>query len=282
MSGADVAIDYVNAVTSFSATTNVLVAVGAGGMASRDFNVSSGPAMRITSLSKPATIQNLISVHRFAVSLPRRNETMFVAVNGATLKEGSVLSITGDGIIMGPTTFLPNRVGGGTIHSLVASVMVTDAATPGLRSFVVRHGNDVAYANGYVEIPAAVTDYNFDGLDDYFQRRYWSPWTQAAAGPVADPDEDHFSNAFEARMETNPINAQSFRLPISGVTRDGDTTRVTVQTDVGKRYQLFERMAFGGGTWAAVGRALTATGMELTFSDVSALEASFYRVALLP
>ena len=282
MRGADVAIDYASAVTGFSATTNVAVSVGAGGTAPRDFNVSSGPAMRITSLSRPATVQNLISVHRFAVSLPRRNETMFVAVNGATLKDGSVLSISGDGIIMGPTTFLPNRVGSGTIHSLVASVIVTDAATPGLRSFVVRHGNDVAYANGYLEIPPAVTDYNFDGLDDYFQRRYWSPWTQAAAGPVADPDQDNFSNAFEARMETNPINAQSFRLPISGVTRDGDATRVTVQTDIGKRYQLYERTAFDAGTWEAVGRSLTATGTELTFSDGSALGASFYRVALLP
>ena len=160
--------------------------------------------------------------------------------------------------------------------------MVTDAATPGLRSFVVTHANDVAYANGYVEIPALVTDYNFDGLDDYFQRRYWSPWTQVAAAPGADPDEDHFSNAFEARVETNPIEGESFRLPISHVTRDGDSTRVTVQTDVGKRYQLYERTAFGGGTWEAVGRALTATGAELTFTDVSALDASFYRVALLP
>ena len=32
----------------------------------------------------------------------------------------------------------------------------------------------------------------------------------------------------------------------------------------------------------SVGRALSATGTELTFSDVSALGASFYRVALLP
>jgi hypothetical protein len=282
MRGAEVAIDYVNAVTAFSATTNVAVSIAAGDTAIRDFNVSSGPSMRITSLSKPAASQNLISVLRFAVTLPRRNETMYVAVNGATLKDGSALSITGDGIIMGPTTFRPNRVGGGTIHTLEASVIVTDAATPGLRSFVVTHGNDVAYANGYVEIPAPVTDYNFDGLDDYFQRRYWSPWTQAAAAPEADPDADHFSNAFEARMETNPIDAQSYRLPISEVRRDEDATQVTVQTDIGKRYQLYERTTFGGGSWEAVGRALTATEPELTFTDVSVLGSTFYRVALVP
>lgn len=279
--GIDVAAEYQNAVTGFSSTTNTPTTVLAGQTTVRDFNVATGPAMRITSISKPTTIPDLISVYRTTVTLQRGQANVFVAVNGATLKDGSVLSITGDGITMGPTTFLENRIAG-SIETLVATVSVSSNATPGLRTFVVTHGNDVAYANGFIEIAAPIPDFNFDGLDDYFQRQFWIPWTRAESAPAGDPDDDLFSNAFEYRTGTNPTSAQSFRLPIIAISRDAGATHVTIQADISKRYQLYVRDILGAETWEAVGRPLTSNGPEMTFAHTSDEGTKFYRVAQMP
>lgn len=278
--GADIAFEYANAVTAFAPTTNVPVSVAAGQETIQHFTVQPGPAMRITSLSKPTTIPNLISVHRYAASLAP-GSSQFVAVSGATLKSGATLSITGDGITMGPTTFLENRIAG-TIHTLVATATVASNATPGLRSFVVTHGNDVAYANGFVEIAAPFPDFNFDRLDDRFQRQYWSPWTRPQSAPAYDADADLFSNAFEFRMGTNPTNASSYLLPITAIATSPNQTTVTVATEPGHRYQLYSRPALGNGAWEPAGRPFTATGAELNLTDSSSTEIMFYRVGLLP
>ena len=278
--GADIAPEYTDAFSAFSATTNLPVTITAGQVRVQDFAVVSGPAMRITSISKPSQIESLISVHRFAISLAPGSK-QFVAVSGATLKSGSVLSITGDGITMGATTFHENAIGG-NIHSLSALVTVSSNATPGLRSFVVRHGSDLAYANGYVEIAAPIIDYNFDGLEDRFQRMYWSPWTTALAKPAADPDGDLFSNAFEFRMNTNPTNAASYLLPITKIERTTNSSEITVEADVGKRYQLYVRSAFGSGDWTASGRPSTASTNQLTFTELTSADSKFYRVGLVP
>ena len=279
--GADVAAEYRNAVTSFSATTNVTVSLVAGQIRTQDFSVRSGPAMRITSLSKPTTIPDLISVHRFAVTLVPGWNNVFVAVSGATLKAGSVLKITGDGVTVGPTTFLENRVGG-TSHTLVTTASVSSNATPGLRSFVVTHGEDIAYANGFVEIATSSPDYNFDGLDDRFQRRYWQRWTVDEASPGNDPDADRFSNDFEYRTGSDPTNAQSFRLPIHSIARAGSSTTITLEADWGKRYQLFARRSLLSGSWETVGRPATAEGPRLTLTNAVSADAQFYRVSLVP
>jgi hypothetical protein len=280
--GADVAPEYAAANTSFAATTNITITLAAGqNRSGLDFAVVSGPPMRITSISIPTPIPNLISVVRTPVTLQRGQANYFVAVSGATLKAGATLSISGDGVTVGPTTFLENRIAG-SIHTLVASATVASNATPGLRSFVVRLGNEVAYANGFVEIAPAFPDYNFDALDDRFQRMYWQPWTTANSAPARDPDGDLFSNAFEFRTGSNPVDAGSFRLPITAVNRTETAAVVTVQTEAGKRYQLYAKTVLGGGPWEPVGNTVTASRSQVTLTDVTAVNSKFYRVALVP
>jgi hypothetical protein len=279
--GIDVAFEYENAVTSFLPTATVTTIVSAGQTQMQDFAVTTGTPMRITSISMPTTFPDLISVQRHAVTLNPGQANIFVAVSGATLKPNSVLTITGDGITMGPTTFLENRISG-NIHSVVAAVSISSNATPGLRSFVVTAGQDVAYANGFVEIAAPVTDYNFDTLDDLFQRKYWSSWTSLEASPAADPDQDLFSNGFEFRTGSNPTNSTSFRLPIHSIAHTPTTTTLRIESESGKRYQLYAATALGSAAWEPVGRPFTAIADQLTFSDTAASEKKFYRVALVP
>ena len=280
--GSDVAPEYAAANTSFAATTNLTITLAAGqNRSGLDFSVVSGPLMRITSISIPTPIPDLISVVRTPVTLQRGQANYFVAVSGATLKPGATLSISGDGITMGPTAFLENRIAG-NIHTLVASATVASNATPGLRSFVVRLGNEVAYANGFLEIAPAFPDYNFDALDDRFQRQYWQPWTTPNAAPANDPDGDLFSNAFEFRTGSNPVDATSFRLPIAAVNRTATAAAIRVETEGGKRYQLYAKTVLTIGPWEPIGNPVTAIRSTLTLSDTTSAEAKFYRVALVP
>ena len=242
-----------------------------------DFNVSTGPPFRITSISIPTAIPNLVSVVRNAVSIRQGQGDVYVGVSGPNLPNGASLTITGDGLTVGASTF-ENRSPG--INSLIVKVNVSSGATPGLRSFVVTHGANVAYANGYLEIAAAVPDYNFDLLDDRFQRAFWSPWTIGDSAPTADPDQDGFSNAFEHRTGTIPTDPGSNRLAISRVMRQGDSIAISWEADRGKRYQLYSRGSLNAGTWEPIGRALSATATEMTQTDPTTNQTRFYRLEL--
>ncbi len=279
--GSDIAFEYQDAVTAFAATTNRPVTLsGPLHTVILDLNVSAGPPFRITSISKPTTIPGLVSVVRHAVTLVQGQENQFLAVSGPNLPSDATLSVTGDGLTVGPTTFLQDRIVPG-IHSLVVNVSVTSNATPGLRTFVVTRGLEIAYANGFLEIVPPVPDYNFDGLDDRFQRAFWNPWTRAESAPAADPDGDAFSNAFEFRTGTNPTNAASYQLSVE-VSRLASTTTISWDSDPGKRYQLYSRASLSAGSWQAQGRPLSATGNRMTLSDSQNEQARFYRLELQP
>jgi hypothetical protein len=279
--GRDIAPEYENAVTSFAATGNQSVTLSASELLLLDLNVSAGPPFRITSVSKPTTIANFPSVYRHAVTVSPGQNNIYVGVSGPNLRAGSVLSITGgDGISVGPTTFLENKIVAG-LHSLVAPMSIHGNAAPGLRSFVVTHGSDVAYANGFLEIAAPIPDYNFDGLDDRFQRSFWSPWTAPQAAPRSDPDGDIFSNEYEYRTGTNPIDALSHRLALTVKLQSGNSM-LSWEADPGKRYQIYSRTDLNTGAWQPVGRAFSATGNTMSFPELTTSAAKYYRLQLLP
>lgn len=279
--GTDVAPEYLQAMTEFSATTNIAITLPLNGLLHADLAVLPGPAFRITSVSKPASAPNLVSVFRHAVTLSQGQSNQFVAVSGRNLPSDAVLRVPGDGLSVGSTLFLEDRFGLGH-HSLVASISVSSNAAPGLRSFVVSSGTNVAYANGFLEIAASIPDYNFDSFDDRFQRMFWTPWTLADSAPTADPDRDGFSNRFEYRTGTNPTNAVSHRLAIASIALTEGASNLTWETEIGRRYQLFTRTVLGAGEWVSVGRPLAATAGTMTFSEPAGGAAKFYRLGLEP
>jgi hypothetical protein len=135
-----------------------------------------------------------------------------------------------------------------------------------------------------LEIYPPVIDYNFDGLDDRFQRQYFPLWTAAEAGPTGDPDGDHFSNAFEALTGSNPTNALSFNFGIQGVDVIRTGVRVNWKSDVGKQYQLYGNSDVAGSpaTWQAIGGPVTATTNLTTQTDSGSGNMKVFRLRLLP
>lgn len=286
MRAGEIAGDYNNALTSFEATANVGVSVAAGQTALRDFTViGGGPAFRITSISRPTTLPDLVTIDRFASQIRRGQSGLYIGVNSPNLPERAVLMVSGDGITMGPSVYKPNRFSG--LHAITAPISVSANATPGLRTLYVTHNGKVAYANGFLEVVPELMDFNFDGLEDKFQRQYFPIFTAAEAAPWADPDGDRFSNEFEYRTGSNPINAASYNFVIQSVRATATNAVVSWKSEAGRRYQLYARDAFAPDkAWYLAGVPVTASGpvteAVLGFGRGGAGGARFYRLELSP
>lgn len=284
MRGRDIAVDYESAVTAFLPSTNKPVALSAGATNALDFTVVSGnPPFRIAAISRPSVFFDADTADRFAATIRQGWNNLFVGVSSTSLPtNGATLRITGDGVTLGLPIFKPRRFVDGS-NLILIPISVAPNATPGLRSFVVEQGTNVAYANGYLEILPPVADFNFDGLDDRFQRQYFPVFTAPQASPDADPDGDGFSNRFEFETGSDPTDPLSVRFRIQSVKVTKTGTTITWQSGAGKRYQLFGSRDIAPGAWQPVGSPITAAGATTESVDMSDTDGlRFYRVQALP
>jgi len=278
--GGDIAPDYGSAATSFLPSSTRPVTITAGTAASQNFALTSGePAFRVTLVRAPSTNAEVFSRSAFPASMRPGQSNYFIGVGSTNLPtSGATLLITGDGLTLGAPTF--DIVSGSNFISV--SISVAANATPGLRSFVVQLGNNVAYANGFLEIQSPVPDFNFDGLDDRYQRQYFPLFTAPEAGPNADPDGDGFNNQAEYISGTIPTNALSL-LKLETVTLTGNGSTITWQSAAQKRYQVWSRRDIAGDPWQTVGPPVFGTDNLTQFTDTTATNGfRFYRIQALP
>lgn len=285
--GPDIAIDYETVESGFLPTTNRTVTLNSGVTNILDIAVAKGdPPFRIVAISSPTEFPDDDTAQRHASSVRLGQSNLFVGVVSKTIPPPeAILRISGDGLAVGPTLVKPNRFSTafGVLHVLTAPISVSSNATPGLRSFTVQSGTNLAYANGFLEILPNLADYNFDGFDDRFQRRYFPLFTVPEAGPQADPDGDGFSNWHEYTTDSNPRDPGSVRFQIESVTLSRNGTLVRWQSAAGKHFQLYSRVDLGPSPWQPVGSPVLATGSVSQWLDTSARSAlRFYRVQLLP
>ncbi len=205
---------------------------------------------------------------------------MTVGVYSPNFTADCTLAISGDGLTVGATTFESGIFAG--FQLLSVPISVSSNATSGMRTFVVQRGTNVAYANGFIEIAPVVPDFNFDGLDDAFQRRHFPLFTATNAAPTSDSDGDSFNNQAEYIAGTDPTNSASL-LRIESVRQDSNGCTITWQSGAGSRYQVFSRPLIATGSFSPVGSIVTATGSITSFVDPSGTNGiKFYRVQALP
>ena len=274
----DIQAAFVTADTSFLPTTNSPVTLTAGATNTLNFAVVNGPpSFRISRILSPDG--NFGRPVPTSVALGQSNLTVGV-LSPDFPTSGATLSVTGDGLAISGTTVDTTSFFG--LKLLTVTLDVATNATPGLRSFVVQQGTNLAYANGFLEVLPAFPDVNFDGLDDAFQRRYFPLFTAAPAAPGADPDGDGFSNYAEYISGTVPTNAASL-LRLESVTQNTSGTTLAWQSATGKRYQISRRSALVTAPWQNLGGPMTATNNLATFLDAAATNGmKFYRVQALP
>ena len=274
--------------TSFLPSANLPVSVVAGETAEMNIAVEAGePALRISAVGISSSSRPSEEPLCVGVSLRPGDGKQWISIFRRKIpQEGISLRITGSGIdVLSEDVKLFDD-----IVRVSAQVSVANNASPGLRSFVLQTENgNVAYAPGYLEILPRTLDYNFDGLDDLYQRRFFDPFTSLAAAPDSDPDQDGFNNREESLQNSNPLNPDSLPQPmispfeILSVSLDENGSAVTFESIRGARYQLFSRQDLAGSSWETVGEPVTASGAITTILDASANEEfEFYYVESAP
>ena len=208
------------------------------------------------------------------------NASVAVYVPNLQATEGE-LRITGSGLTFGPTEFKP-----GSLRKLTrvqVPVSVAPDALPGVRSLSLTVNGHTAWANGFIEILPPFPDFNFDGLDDLFQRRYFSPFTRKEAAPASDPDGDGYTNVREERMGSNPTDKASVNYRIVSVKRWVDRTLITWESGIGQTYRIWSRVRLDGATWELRATGIRSAGELTEWTDAQpGTDQRFYRVENLP
>lgn len=282
--GPDISATYNNAFTTFLPTTNQSVTLTANVTNTVNFTVvNSTPAFRITSIRAPSTTAGSFLFAPLPAAMTVGQSNYFIGVGSSNLPtSNATFTITGDGLALGTPTYNPN-LGGLGLNFISLPISIASNATPGLRTFVVQQGTNSAYAVGYLKIRPAVLDYNFDGVDDRFQRKYFSVFTATNAGPAADPDGDGANNFSESIAGTIPTNAASlFKFyAVTNSSIAGTTVRWLSVSN--KTYQVFSSTNLALGAWQSNSAAITASGTNTSYLDPKGTNgARFYRVQVFP
>ncbi len=272
---------YAETETGFLPSLEVVVAVPPAGTQKQNFNVTPAgntKVLRITRIRPPHESANTFFGVNTAASVQPGRRQVYVGVYGPDLPtSGATLIVTGDGITHGPVIFLQEAFVG--LNLVSVKIDISEDATPGMRSFVLRFGDQVAYANGFLEILPPWPDWNFDGVDDIFQRKYFHPFTTLAGGPDLDPDADGFTTLQESQVGTNPLDGTSV-FEIESVSQTAKGTTLRWQAAAGHKYRVLSKHNLEEAVWEKRGEVLGATGGVLTeFLDTTQAEHHrFYRV----
>jgi hypothetical protein len=275
--GIDISDTFTSADTAFVPTANTMVTLKAGVLSALNFTVANGTPFHINGVSPPLA--------NFPVAVGPGPTNVLVEVYSFDMpSSNAVLRVTGDGLTFSDTTLIPNAFPGviPPLNLLSVTVQIAANATPGMRSLVVQQAAGLSYANAFLEIAPSFPDYNFDGLDDLFQRQYFPLWTAPEAAPNADPDGDHFTNAAEYIAGSDPTDPRSF-LQIESVRLDASGATIAWPSKAGKKYQVLSRPTIDSSRgWQPLGSPLISTGDHTQFTDSRANTLQFYRVQALP
>ncbi len=281
--GRDIEQRFDLAETHFLPTTNKPVSLAAGQTTTQNIPVLPGtPAFRISRIRGPVTNPDFLIVGNAAQPLLLGDRNMFVGVYSPNLPTSdATLTLTGDGLTIGPTLFKPNAFTG--LNLISVEVSVATNATPGLRTLIVQQGTNIACANGFIEVQAAFPDINRDAFDDRFQRQYFGTPFAANAAAALDPDQDGYNNTAEYIAGSNPIDPASV-LRVDGVRWDLSGATLRWRSAPGKRYQVSSRpYANSSRGWENVGTPIVATGDFTEFFDsTSPTPSRLYRIQALP
>lgn len=284
LAGTDISPAYSGANAGFLPLGNQAATLSFAAAQRMDFAVTAGlPAFRITRIAPPRSDTTQFTAVNAPAQIRPGDSNLFVGVCSPDLPTGNAtLAVTGGGVQLGPARFVANAFPGSNpaLNLIYARIDVSNQAAPGLRSLLVTQGTSFAYANGFLEILPTVPDYNFDGLDDRFQRRFFPLFTAGEARPEADPDQDGASNSDEAAAWTSPVDSGSaLRVETVAVTQAG--ARVVWNSVPGRRYRVWSREAFPGAGWIAAGTA-TASGSTTEILDrANVSNQRFYRVEVI-
>ena len=141
-----------------------------------------------------------------------------------------------------------------------------------------------SYANGFIEILPDTEDFDFDGLNDSWQRKNFPVFASKISRASAEPDTDGYSNQDEYFTGKDPNDIGSYpTLEIKSITVDPSGTTIQWNSIPGKSYQVWRKKNVSLSKWIKIKEPQTAQRSFMFFVDPSEREElQFYRVQALP
>jgi hypothetical protein len=285
--GYAISADFGAADTVFLPSTPVAITLSSGVASLLNLPVASGnPALRITRFLPPVTSLSSYLEVNTPIQVKPRQSGIYIGVYSPNLPvSGATFTVTGDGLTLGEPQYFPGLYfpGVGYLNLIAASIQVSATATPGLRNLIVQKDSDIAYANGFLIVMNPAPDVNYDGLNDLFQRQYFSWFLAPEAAPDADPDADGLPNWAEYAAGTNPLDNISRYLQLRNARLIAGRAVITWNGVYGQKYQVLARDQAAAGTWQILSPILKGWGETLERSDTQtpAPTTRFYRLQAL-
>ena len=280
----DISIEFQGAEVNFRPSDSSRVTVTADKTTDAGFAVRRGSPIFYINAVRPATTkENVFELAFEPFTINRTGEKQLIGVYSPTLPtQAAKLRMTGDGINYGKTTFDPDVFVG--FNLITVEVTVAKNAKPGIRSLFVEKSNDRSYLNGFIEISSQTDDFDFDGIDDIWQRKHFPVFASESSRAEADPDGDSYTNREEHATGNDPTDGNSFPLlEINSITVNENGTAIQWNSVPGKRYQVWRKKDVAKEKWIKVGEPLTARRAFTFFTDSGEREEfQFYLIQALP
>ena len=280
----DISMEYKGANINFQPTKYKSTTVASQKNSETNFTIRRGSPSFYINAIRPATKKNNLYELSFGpFGIKRKNEKQLIGVYSPNLPSNSAtLRITGDGIVYGNTTFEANVFEG--FNLITVEITLEKNIVPGVRSLYVEKGNERSYVNGFIEILPNTEDFDFDGLNDSWQRKNFPVFASKLSRASADPDADGYSNQDEYLTGKDPNDIDSYpTLEIKSITVDSSGTTIQWNSIPGKNYQVWRKKNVGLSEWIKIKEPHTAQRSFMFFVDISERkELQFYRVQALP
>jgi len=280
----DISVKHQGANVNFLPTEYNKVTVTSQNQTKAEFTVVRGNSPFFINAIRPATSKgNLFELAFGPFGIKRTGERQMIGVYSPNLPtDKAILRVSGDGITYGNTTFDSNVFAG--YNLITVEITVEKNAVPGVRSLYVKQGNNLSYANGFIEILPDIEDFDFDGLNDSWQRENFPVFASKISQANEDPDADGYSNKDEYLTGKDPNNIDSYpTLEIKSITVDPSGTTIQWNSIPGKSYQVWRKKNVALSKWIKINEPKTAQRSFMFFVDTSEREElQFYRVQALP
>ena len=280
----DISIEHKGANVNFLPTAYNKATVTSQNSTKSDFAVVGGSSSFFINAIRPATTkENLFELAFGPFGIKRTGEKQMIGVYSPNLPTNkAILRVSGDGITYGDTTFDSEVFAG--YNLMTVEITVENNAVPGVRSLYVEKGNERTYANGFIEILPDTEDFDFDGINDSWQRKNFSVFASKISRSSADPDSDGYSNRDEYLTEKDPNDIESYpTLEIKSISVNLNGTTIQWNSIPGKSYQVWRKKNVALSKWIKIKEQQTAQRSFMFFVDPSEQEElQFYRVQALP
>ena len=99
-----------------------------------------------------------------------------------------------------------------------------------------------------MEITSGTNDYDFDGVDDAWQREHFPVFASAASRAEADPDGDGYVTVKNSAATIQTMSSFP-QLEINSITVNENGTTIQWDSLPGKRYQVWSKKDVAKATW---------------------------------